>query len=135
MTEDLGEPGAEFAIVASDCGLGEFTLKIRDESGGVAELDGADALVGSGEEDLAEITLANRVADGESFAAVAIGEGSHAQLGRGSLVNAAGRRVSGSVQGVCHIRAFLQLMLEGFDAQRVGVFAGSDTEEFLEATQ
>ena len=48
--------------------------------GGVAELDGADAFVGGREQHLAEITFADGVADGESFAAIAIGERSHAQL-------------------------------------------------------
>ena len=89
MTEDMSEPGAEFAIVAGDLGVREFALEIGDELGGVAELDGADAFVGGREEHLAEITLADGVADGESFTSIAIGERGHAELGRGFLVDAA----------------------------------------------
>ncbi len=80
MTEYEREPGAEISVVTSDVGVREFAVEIGDELGGVAELDGADALVGGREKDVAEVALADRVADGESFAAIAIGERGHAQL-------------------------------------------------------
>ncbi len=135
MTEDVREPGAEFAIVAGDLGVREFAVEIGDELGGVAELDSADALFGGREEHLTEVALADCVADGEPFAPIAIGEGGHAELGRGVFVDAAGRRISGSIQGMSDIRAFLQLMLEGCQAKGVSVFARRDAQQLLEAAQ
>ena len=89
VTEDVGEPGAEFAIVAGDCGVREFAVEIGDELGGVAELDSADAFFGGGQEHLAEFAFTDGVADGESFTSIAIGEWSHAELGRGFLIDTA----------------------------------------------
>jgi hypothetical protein len=80
MTEDVREPGPEFAIVASDLGVREFALEISDERVGVAELNGTDALFGSSEKHLAQVALADGVADREPFAAIAVGERRHAQL-------------------------------------------------------
>ena len=79
MTEDVREPGAEIAIVTGDGGVGKFAVEIGDERVGVAELDGADTFIGSREKHLAEITFADGVTDGESFAAIAVGERSHPQ--------------------------------------------------------
>ncbi len=135
MTEDLREPCAEIEVVAGDSGLGEFAVEIGDELGGVTEFNRADSFFGGSEKDLAEVALAYRVADSESFAAITIGEWGHAKLWRGLFVDTAGRRVSGSIQGMSDIGALLQLMLEGLQAQRIGVFARSHAQQFLKAAQ
>ena len=135
MAEDVGEPDVKIAIVARDCGVGKFLLEFGDEALGVTELDGADALVGGGEENRAEAAVADGVTDGESFAAIAVVERSHTELRRRFFVNAAGGRVSGSVQRVSHIGAILQLALEGFEAQRIGIFARRYAEQLLKTAQ
>ena len=81
MAEDVPEPGAQFAVVTSDFGVGEFVVEIGDGLGGVAEFNRADAFFGGGKQDPTEIAFADGIANRESFAAIAIGEGSHAQLG------------------------------------------------------
>jgi hypothetical protein len=135
MAEDMGEPDVKIAIVAGDFGVGKFLLQFGDEAVGFAELNGTDAFAGRRKQDLAEIAFADRVADREPFAAVTVGEWSHAQLRRRSFVDTARRRVPGSIQGMSDIRAFLHLMLEGLESQRVCVFARGDTQQLLEAAQ
>lgn len=90
MTQYVVEPGLQIAAIAGNSGVWELAHEILYEIGGIAQLDGAYALVGRGEQYLPEVAFSNRVTNREALSTVAIGQRGHSKLCAGILVHTAG---------------------------------------------
>src|SRR5579884_1354942 len=87
-----------FANPAFKTGMGRrkfrariFLAKFLKEPGvRVAQIDGGDAALGCGDQDVAELRFRDRVADLHSITPFLIGSGRHAEVGVAALIDAAG---------------------------------------------
>src|SRR5262249_15234326 len=78
--DHLGDELLEVGVAAYELGFRELVLEVVDElSRIVAEQDGADPLLGRGDEDRAEPTLADRETDRDAIPAPAKSLRSHAE--------------------------------------------------------
>ena len=100
---------------------------------GIGELNGADALVGGGDQHASEGRAGDGVADYGGHGAAAVFLRSHAELRGGALVETAAGAVSGGIERGGHVVASLQILFHLAQAAGVDVGLGRDAERGLES--
>ena len=136
LFDDGFGPLVEVIVTLGDGGFGEGLAEFFDELGfRVAEAHGADASGGAGDDDEAEGTVADGVADFDSFASSLILAGGHAQDFGGLFVEAAAGVEAGVVDGAGDGGAGAESGADPFGAMFNGVLARREAGDFAEDAQ
>src|SRR5882672_421191 len=131
--DHLGHPLLEAFVSADQCRLGKAVLEIAHQRlGGIAEQDGADALVGGGDEDSPERAFADGKADRGPRSACAKVRRCHAEHFRGSGVETPVGIEPGAVDRFGHGAASRQLLAHSPRAMSRRIGFRRDTGDGLE---